>query len=119
MAAQAKISAARLARRVGETMTVLVDHHETDGTAVGAAPPMHRRSTGRFASQAARESPPAHRPRDGHWRSRARPRSIARALIRRAAPLGLPAQAALAFTCSSLLRRLDCERNCLRIRAST
>src|SRR6195256_2306708 len=34
MAAQAKISAARLARRVGETITVLVDGHEADGTAV-------------------------------------------------------------------------------------
>ena len=34
MAAQARISAARLERRVGETMTVLVDAHEADGTAV-------------------------------------------------------------------------------------
>jgi ribosomal protein S12 methylthiotransferase len=34
MATQAKISASRLARRVGESMTVLVDGHETDGTAV-------------------------------------------------------------------------------------
>jgi ribosomal protein S12 methylthiotransferase len=34
MAAQAKISAARLARRVGETMAVLVDGHDDDGTAI-------------------------------------------------------------------------------------
>jgi ribosomal protein S12 methylthiotransferase len=34
MDVQARISAARLARRVGETMTVLVDGHEADGTAV-------------------------------------------------------------------------------------
>jgi ribosomal protein S12 methylthiotransferase len=34
MAAQAKISAARLAQRVGETMTVLVDGHDKDGTAI-------------------------------------------------------------------------------------
>jgi ribosomal protein S12 methylthiotransferase len=34
MAVQAGISAARLARRVGETMTVLVDAHEADGTAL-------------------------------------------------------------------------------------
>jgi ribosomal protein S12 methylthiotransferase len=34
MAVQARISAARLARRVGETMTVLVDAHEADGTAL-------------------------------------------------------------------------------------
>jgi len=34
MAVQAKISAARLARRVGETMTVLVDGHDPDGTAL-------------------------------------------------------------------------------------
>jgi len=34
MTAQAKISAARLARRVGQTLTVLVDGHEKDGTAI-------------------------------------------------------------------------------------
>ncbi len=34
MAVQARISAARLARRIGETMTVLVDAHEADGTAI-------------------------------------------------------------------------------------
>jgi ribosomal protein S12 methylthiotransferase len=34
MAAQAKISAARLAQRVGETMTVLVDGHDKDGTGI-------------------------------------------------------------------------------------
>ena len=34
MAAQARISAARLARRVGETMTVLVDAREPDGTTI-------------------------------------------------------------------------------------
>jgi ribosomal protein S12 methylthiotransferase len=34
MAAQAKISAARLKNRVGETMTVLVDGHDQDGTAI-------------------------------------------------------------------------------------
>jgi len=34
MAVQARISAARLARRVGRTLTVLVDGHTEDGTAV-------------------------------------------------------------------------------------
>jgi ribosomal protein S12 methylthiotransferase len=34
MAVQARISEARLARRIGETMTVLVDAHEADGTAL-------------------------------------------------------------------------------------
>jgi ribosomal protein S12 methylthiotransferase len=34
MQTQARISAARLARRVGETMTVLVDGHDEDGTAI-------------------------------------------------------------------------------------
>jgi len=34
MAVQARISAARLERRIGETMTVLVDAHDTDGTAI-------------------------------------------------------------------------------------
>jgi ribosomal protein S12 methylthiotransferase len=34
MAVQARISAARLARRIGQTLTVLVDGHEADGTAV-------------------------------------------------------------------------------------
>jgi len=34
MAVQARISAGRLARRVGETMTVLVDGHAEDGTAI-------------------------------------------------------------------------------------
>jgi ribosomal protein S12 methylthiotransferase len=34
MATQARISAARLARRVGQTMTVLVDGHAADGSAV-------------------------------------------------------------------------------------
>jgi ribosomal protein S12 methylthiotransferase len=34
MAVQARISAARLARRVGQAMTVLVDGHEADGTAI-------------------------------------------------------------------------------------
>jgi ribosomal protein S12 methylthiotransferase len=34
MARQAAISAARLARRVGQTMSVLVDGHDADGTAI-------------------------------------------------------------------------------------
>ncbi|NDP42921.1 MAG: 30S ribosomal protein S12 methylthiotransferase RimO [Aromatoleum sp.] len=34
MAVQARISAARLARRVGSTMTVLIDGHADDGTAI-------------------------------------------------------------------------------------
>ncbi len=34
MAVQARISAARLARRVGSTMTVLIDGHTDDGTAI-------------------------------------------------------------------------------------
>jgi len=34
MAVQARISAARLARRIGQTLTVLVDGHEADGTAI-------------------------------------------------------------------------------------
>jgi ribosomal protein S12 methylthiotransferase len=34
MAVQARISAARLARRVGEALTVLVDGHADDGTAI-------------------------------------------------------------------------------------
>jgi ribosomal protein S12 methylthiotransferase len=34
MAVQARISAARLARRIGETMTVLVDAHDADSTAI-------------------------------------------------------------------------------------
>ena len=34
MAVQARISAVRLARRIGQTLTVLVDGHEADGTAI-------------------------------------------------------------------------------------
>src|SRR5262249_48393469 len=38
MARQARISASRLARRIGERMTVLVDAHEDGGTAVARGP---------------------------------------------------------------------------------
>jgi len=38
MAVQERISAARLAKRVGQTLTVLVDGHEADGTAVARSP---------------------------------------------------------------------------------
>ncbi len=80
MAAQARISAARLARKVGTTQTVLIDGHEERGAGASdasspwaAARPTRPRSTASCASRTAGRSSPGRSRRSSSRRRRARP----------------------------------------------